>query len=89
MVGNFLTSLVVVTLSKTLHFNEQEHKSYVILRKLLAEDVTESKAANVIRYALKLKQLKEKNQGNISVVHSFIFWSKLKESIKIFRSDYK
>ena len=52
MVGNFLTSLIVVTLTNKTEFSTEEHKAYNILKQLSAEENLQAKAANVIRAAL-------------------------------------
>ena len=54
IIGNFLVSVIVVTLITTTDFTPRELKAYKMIKQASVENSAEVKAANVIRMALRL-----------------------------------
>ena len=84
IVGNVLISLIIVVLSAATNFEHAEAKAYYTVKKDLAYDNCKASAANVIRTALKLKNSVVKRDGR-SFSLRFIFYSHLKQQIKMFK----
>eukprot|EP01016_Furgasonia_blochmanni_P041293 TRINITY_DN5341_c0_g1_i6.p1 TRINITY_DN5341_c0_g1~~TRINITY_DN5341_c0_g1_i6.p1 ORF type:complete len:363 (-),score=66.29 TRINITY_DN5341_c0_g1_i6:330-1418(-) len=86
IIGMLLVSLMVVSLTVSSEFTAEEAKAYSILKKMYADDNAKEKAANVVRTLLqwRVNQLKS---GDL--VESFVWNTKLKRNIEIFKNDYR
>jgi hypothetical protein len=83
-----LISLIVVSLTVTSEFTNEEKKAYFILSCLYSTLESKEKAADVIKTLLRLNKInKSKDPGK--EVKRFICFTKLSKDINNFRVDYK
>jgi hypothetical protein len=86
IVGMLLLSLIVVSFSVITEFTQEEKKAFSKLKKLMAVNNMENKAANVIKNILLIKKLSViKAQNKLS--ERFILFTQLKNQIAIFCDD--
>jgi hypothetical protein len=86
IVGMLLLSLIVVSFSVITEFTQEEKKAFTKLKKLMAENNMENKAANVIKTILLIKKLSVIKSHN-KLSERFILFTQLKNQISIFRDD--
>jgi hypothetical protein len=103
IIGMLLLSLIVVSLGSISEFTPDEKKAFSKLKKLLADDNMENKAANVITSLLQIRKLvshglatskRHTHHSRLSIfAHSlterFILFTQLKREISLFKNDYK
>ena len=92
IIGMLLISLMVVSLTVSSEFSKEEAKAYYILKRLYAHDAVKEKASDVIKAAFRLTNVKgfqtAKTSSN-TVMLRFIWFTKMKKSITIFKNDNK
>lgn len=91
IVGMLLLSLIVVSLSSISEFSPEEKKAFSKLKKLLADDNVDNKAANVIKTILLLRKLVMNNQtrGLSRITERFILFTQLKKELSVYKNDHK
>ncbi len=83
-----LISLIVVSLTVTSEFTNEEKKAFFILQCLYSTLESKEKAADVIKTLLRLNRVnKSKDPGK--EVKRFVLFTKLSKDINNFRVDYK
>lgn len=94
--GMMLLSLIVVSLGSITEFTLEEKKAFSKLKKLMADDNLENKAANVVKEVFMLRKfivsLKEENKhydNNKKLFERFILLTRLKIDVSCFKNDYK
>jgi hypothetical protein len=92
IIGMLLISLMVVSLTVSSEFSKEEAKAYYILKRLYADDAVKEKAADVIKAAFRLANVRDhrkKKEASNTLMLRFIWFTKMKKSITIFKNDNK
>lgn len=85
--GMVLFSLIVVSLSVITEFTPQEHKAYMQLRIRKRKDNVESKAADVIRSAMRFYAAQNVKGQKNRIAQGFVHLTSLAKSITKYKSD--
>lgn len=87
ILGMLLVSVIVVSLAIISEFSEEEKKAYSLLKKLNADNNVILKAAEVIS-ALSILRMRAMSK-NSKLSERFVYIMKLKQSISVFKDDFK
>ena len=88
IIGMLLVSLMVVSLTLSSEFTQEENKAFYILKRIYANDNAKDKAANVIKTLFKLREI-VKSKDPTSYTQRFVFVANLKKCIGIFKNDFR
>jgi hypothetical protein len=87
IIGMFLLSLIVVSLSVISDFTPEEKKAYSKLKKLLANDTMESKAGNILKTIVFIRRLSKIRVDKKLLSERFILFTHLRREVAIFTDD--
>lgn len=88
IIGLVLVSLIVIGLLNMTSLSRQESKSYHIINILKHRKNVESKASDLIKYALKFHRAKNIKKSDKKLEHMFIDYIQLINKVKIYSNDY-
>jgi hypothetical protein len=88
IIGLVLVSLTVIGLLNLTSLTSQEMKSYHIINILRHRKNVESKASDVIKYALKFHRDKNIKKGDKRLENMFIDYIQLINKVRIYSNDY-
>lgn len=88
IIGMLLVSLMVVSLTLSSEFTQEESKAFYILKRIYANDNAKDKAANVVKTLFMLRNI-VKSKDPSSYTQRFVWLAKLKKNISIFKNDFR